>query len=80
VHPDPTIAETLPRMYRRVLDAVGQLERLGARGEAARFRRTAIAVYSRAWNAKSHRQLEEVLARAEVAAADHERRAALRVA
>lgn len=80
MHPDSTVAETLPRVYRRVLDAVGRLEALGARDEAASVRRTAIAVYSSAWNAKSHRRLEEIAARAEAAASSRERRTTLRVA
>lgn len=78
--PELTVAETLPRVYRRVLDAVGRLEQLGDGQEAARFRSTAIRVYSGSWNAASHRKLEEVAARAEAAARDRERRERPRVA
>lgn len=80
MHPDLTVAETLPRVYRRVLDAVGRLEELGDRQEAARFRSAAIRVYSGSWDAGSHRQLEEVAARAEAAVRDRERRERPRVA
>lgn len=80
VDPDASIAESLPRVYRAVLDAVGRLERLGMSHEALECRRRAIAVYSRTWNRKSQRKLEAILARADGAAVEHERRAALRIA
>jgi hypothetical protein len=80
MHPDLTVAETLPRVYRRVLDAVALLEQLGERQEAARFRSAAIRVYSGSWDPASHRRLEDVLAHAEAAARDHERRGRPRVA
>lgn len=80
VHPETTVAETLPRVYRRVLDAVAQLAALGARREADRFRTAAIEVYSRAWDTRTHRRLEEILARTEALVADRERRPVSRVA
>ncbi|HYN47317.1 MAG TPA: hypothetical protein VER83_00535 [Candidatus Nanopelagicales bacterium] len=80
MHPELTVAETLPRVYRRVLDAVGRLEQLGGRQEAARFRSAAIRVYSGPWDAASHRQLEDVAVRTEAAALDRERREQPRVA
>ncbi len=80
MHPELTVAETHPRVYRRVLDAVGRLEELGGRQEAARFRSAAIRVYSGAWDAAGHRHLEEVATRAEAAAQDRERRERPRVA
>ncbi len=80
VDPDTSVAETLPRVYRRVLDAVGRLEALGARRDATRFRTAAIEVYSRAWDARCHRRLEEILARAEAMADQQPRRAPTRVA
>lgn len=80
MNPELTTAETLPRVYRRVLDAVGRLERLGGRQEAARFRAAAIRVYSGSWNGASHRKLEEVAARTEAAARDRERREQPRLA
>jgi len=78
--PELSVAETLPRVYRRVLDAVERLERLGGRQEAARFRAAAIRVYSGSWDASSHRQLEDVASRAEAAARSREQREQPRVA
>jgi hypothetical protein len=75
-----SIAETLPRVYRRVLDAVERLERLGGRREAARFRAAAIHVYSGSWDAASHRHLEDVATRAEAAARSRDHREQVRVA
>lgn len=80
MHPDASIAEALPRVYRRVLDSVETLERRGGRDEASRLRRQAITVYSGAWDAKSHRRLEEIATRAELAARDQERRGGPRAA
>jgi hypothetical protein len=80
VHPETTVAETLPRVYRRVLDAVARLAALGERREADRIRTAAIEVYSRAWDTKSHRRLEEILARAEALVAERERQDLPRVA
>lgn len=70
--PELTIADTLPRLYRRVLDAIGRLEQLGGRREASRARATAIKVYSRSWDAEAYRQLEELAATVEAAALDIE--------
>ncbi len=78
--PELTVAETLPRVYRRVLDAVARLEQLGGRQEAARYRAAAIRVYSGSWDAASHRRLEDVATRTEAAARERERREQLRVA
>jgi hypothetical protein len=81
--PELSVAETLPRVYRRVLDAVARLERLerlGGRQEAARFRAAAIRVYSGSWDASSHRKLEDVASRAEAAARTREHREQPRVA
>jgi len=77
---DADVAEALPRVYRRVLDAVGRLEQLGGRREAARLRRAAIEAYGGPWDAKCQRNLEGILARVEAAVVDHERRSPLRVA
>ena len=59
---------------------VETLERRGGRDEASRLRRQAITVYSGAWDAKSHRRLEEIATRAELAARDQERRGGPRAA
>lgn len=80
MHPDASIAELLPRVYRRVLDAVEALERGGGRTEATRLRHAAIAVYSGSWDAKSHRRLEAIATRAELAAQEQERRGGPRAA
>jgi hypothetical protein len=73
VNSDQTIAETLPRLYRDVLDALARLEQLGAMGDAARLRAEAIAAYSRAWDAKCYERLRSQLGRIELAARDLER-------
>jgi len=78
--PELTVAETLPRVYRRVLDAVARLERLGGRQEATRYRAAAIRVYSGSWDAASQRHLEDVATRTEAAARERELRAQPRVA
>jgi hypothetical protein len=78
--PELSVAETLPRVYRRVLDAVERLERLGGREEAARFRAAAIRLYSGSWDASSHRHLEDVANRAEAAARSRDHREQARVA
>ena len=75
-----TVAETLPRVYRRVLDAIERLERLGDRQEAARFRVAAIRVYSDPWDASSYHRLEDVAIRTEAAARSREPREQQRVA
>jgi hypothetical protein len=72
--PDGSIAELLPRVYRRVLDAVDALERLGGRADAARLREQAIVTYSRSWDARCQRRLEELAVRAELLAGERERR------
>ena len=70
---DQPIAETLPRLYRDVLDALARLEQLGAMGDAARLRTEAIAEYSRAWDATCYERLRSQLGRIELAARDLER-------
>ena len=80
MNPDASVAETMPRVYRRVLDALARLEQLGGRREAGRLRHTAIEVYGGAWDAKSQRRLEEILARADVLSVEQERRLPLHLA
>ena len=69
---EQTIAETLPHLYREVLDGLARLEELGARSQAARWRTEAIAGYSRAWDAACHKRLQELLGRIDHAAHDLE--------
>jgi len=71
---DQTIAETLPRLYREVLDGLARLEQLGARSDAERWRTEAIAGYSRAWDAACQKRLHELLGRIDHAARDLEHR------
>jgi hypothetical protein len=66
----PTIAETLPRAYRQVLDALARLEALGVRREAAQLRSQAIRAYSKSWDEKCHEQLALILAQAELLTAE----------
>ena len=73
VNSDQTIAETLPRLYREVLDGLARLEQLGARPDAARLRAEAIAGYSRAWDAACYKRLHDLLGRIEASARDLER-------
>ncbi|HET7168783.1 MAG TPA: hypothetical protein VFI69_06235 [Candidatus Limnocylindrales bacterium] len=63
---DPNAAaEELPTLYRAILDRVADLEAAGDRAEALRVRRDATKAYSRAWDDKARRQLEQLLRRAE---------------
>jgi len=59
------VAEILPGLYRAVLDAVGSLEALGHRREAAAIREEATRAYSKAWNQAAARRLQNLRARAE---------------
>ena len=56
---DPALAEYLPVLYRVALDAVDELARRGGRTEAARLRTKAGRAYSRAWDERCRRALEE---------------------
>ena len=56
-------AEELPALYRAILDRVAQLESGGERVEAARVRASATKIYSRAWDDRARRGLEELLRR-----------------
>jgi hypothetical protein len=74
-------AEELPALYRAILDRVAELEAAGHRVEAAHVRRAATRAYSRAWDARAHRQLEALLRRAQrpgATGAPHALRAAIR--
>lgn len=56
-------AEDLPALYRAILDRVAELEASGERGAAAQVRTTAIRAYSRAWDDRARRELEQLLRR-----------------
>lgn len=51
-------AESLPALYRAILDAVAELERRGRRADAVRIRAAATGAYSRAWDDSGRRRLE----------------------
>lgn len=58
---DSTIAsDEVPQIYRLILELVGDLERIGARGEASRARRQAIVIYSRGWDESSRHRLGRI--------------------
>jgi hypothetical protein len=59
------IAETLPVLYRAVLDAVARLEARGLRREAATIRADATEAYSGPWNPGATRRLSSLRDRAE---------------
>jgi len=61
---DPVLTEQLPVLYRVALDAVDELARRGARSDAARLRVMAGRAYSRAWDDRCRRTLEDVIRRA----------------
>ena len=61
----PSVAETLPDTYRRVLDRVADLEAAGHRREADLIRGDATAAYSRTWNIRTSHRLDRLAARAE---------------
>ena len=63
---DSTIppAESLPALYRAILDVVAELERRGRRGDAVRIRADATAVYSDAWDDAGRRRLTQLHVRA----------------
>jgi hypothetical protein len=65
---DPVLAEYLPVLYRVALDAIDELARRGRRIEAARLRSSAGRAYSRAWDDRCRRSLEEAIVGAHVAA------------
>jgi hypothetical protein len=71
------VSERLPRLYRAVLDAVGDLEAHGRRRDAAAIRSEATAAYSKAWNAAAERRLSTLKARAvRIVAAQRQSRSA----
>lgn len=62
---DPnSVAEELPGLYRSILDRIAELEGAGNRVEASRIRTAATRAYSRAWDDRTRRDLEDLLRRA----------------
>lgn len=68
------LSETLPVLYRAVLDAIAELEALGFRREAAQVRVEATGAYSGPWNPAAARRLHALRARADRIAAGRRRR------
>ena len=66
-------AEDLPALYRAILDGLAQLERLGARREAALLRAEATSVYSTAWTQGGLRRLNQIRRRIQRVIAGDER-------
>lgn len=62
---DPnSVAEELPGLYRTILDRIAELEGVGDRVEASRIRTAATRSYSRAWDDRTRRELDDLLRRA----------------
>jgi hypothetical protein len=60
-----SVAEDLPELYREILDRVADLERIGARSEAARIRADATRAYSNSWDEGARKVLTSLLVRAD---------------
>jgi hypothetical protein len=59
---DPkTAAEELPELYRALLDRIAQIDAAGYRSLGYRIRTDATRIYSRAWDDRARRGLEELL-------------------
>ena len=56
-------AEELPALYRALLDRVAQIEAEGQRAYAFRIRSEAVRIYSKSWDDRARRGLQELLAR-----------------
>lgn len=54
-------AEELPALYRMLLDRIAQIDAAGHRAAGFRIRREATRIYSRAWDDRARRGLEELL-------------------
>ena len=62
---DPkSAAEELPDLYRAVLDRIAQIDAAGQRSTGYRIRSEAIRIYSRAWDDRARRRLQELLRQA----------------
>jgi hypothetical protein len=59
---DPkTAAEELPELYRAILDRIAQIDAAGHRSLGYRIRTEATRIYSRAWDERARRGLEDLL-------------------
>ena len=64
--------ESLPALYRAILDLVADLEHRGLRRDAIRIRAEATQVYSTSWDDRGLRRLHQVHARASRIVRDHD--------
>lgn len=58
-----SVSEELPALYRAILDRVAQLASSGERSTANRVRAEATRIYSRRWDDRARRHLEDLLRR-----------------
>lgn len=56
-------AEELPALYRALLDRVAQIEAEGRRAAAYRLRSDAARIYSKSWDDRARRGLQDLLNR-----------------
>lgn len=56
-------AEELPALYRALLDRVAQIEAEGRRAAAYRLRSEATRIYSKCWDDRARRALQDLLNR-----------------
>jgi hypothetical protein len=70
---EPLVAESLPELYRQVLDRVAALEQHDLRDEAGLVRSQAIRIYSGSWTESAHRRLRDLRIHAERVLAGHDR-------
>jgi hypothetical protein len=54
-------AEELPALYRALLDRIAQIDAAGHREAGYRIRSEATRIYSRAWDDRARRGLEDLL-------------------
>jgi hypothetical protein len=54
-------AEELPALYRALLDRIAQIDAAGHRADGYRIRKQATRIYSRAWDDRAKRALEDLL-------------------
>jgi hypothetical protein len=57
-------SEELPALYRALLDRIAQIDAAGHREVGYRIRREATRIYSRAWDDRARRGLEDLLRQA----------------
>jgi hypothetical protein len=58
---EQSVAEELPELYRALLDRIAQIDAAGHRAAGHRIRMQATRIYSRAWDDRARRGLEDLL-------------------